>query len=94
MIPKDEMPVFDAARAWLDRYFAGEKPEISELPLAPIGGEFRQAVWKILCEIPYGQGTTYGEIEKKISAQRNRKNLTAQGVGGADGTKLIHIIIP
>ena len=94
MIHKDDMPVFDAARAWLDRYFAGEKPEISELPLAPIGGEFRQAVWKILCEIPYGQVTTYGEIAKKIAAQRNRKTMSAQAVGGAVGHNPISIIIP
>ena len=78
----------------LDRYFAGEKPEISELPLAPIGGEFRQAVWKILCEIPYGQVTTYGEIAKKIAAQRNRKTMSAQAVGGAVGHNPISIIIP
>lgn len=94
MIHKDDMPVFDAARAWLDRYFAGQKPEISELPLAPIGGEFRQAVWKILCEIPYGQVTTYGEIAKKIAAQRNRKTMSAQAVGGAVGHNPISIIIP
>lgn len=94
MIPKDDMPVFVEARAWLDRYFAGEKPEISELPLAPTGGEFRQAVWKILCEIPYGQVTTYGEIAKKIAAQRKRKTMSAQAVGGAVGHNPISIIIP
>lgn len=47
-VRNDELPVFTSARAWLDRYFRGEAPRPSELPLAPIGGEFRQAVWKII----------------------------------------------
>ena len=94
MIPKDDMPVFDAARAWLDRYFAGEKPEISELPLAPSGSEFRQAVWKLLCEIPYGEVTTYGEIARKIAKMQNIARMSAQAVGGAVGHNPISIIIP
>ena len=79
--PKSDVPVFDQTKAWLDRYFKGEKPEISELPLAPIGGKFRQAVWKILCDIPYGQVMTYGEIAKKIAQQQGRKSMSAQAVG-------------
>ena len=46
------------AKEWLDRYMNGEKPDISELKLAPKGSEFRQTVWRILCEIPYGKTTT------------------------------------
>ena len=65
MIENNDMPIFDIAKKWLDRYFAGEKPEITELPLAPIGGEFRQGVWDILREIPYGEVITYGNIAKK-----------------------------
>ena len=64
---KDDLPVFRAAKKWLGRYFAGERPAISELPLRPIGGEFRQGVWSRLCEIPYGQVVTYGDIAKKMA---------------------------
>ncbi len=89
MHTNDTLPLFTDVKDWLDRYFAGEKPDISELPLAPAGNEFRQAVWKILCEIPYGQTTTYGEIAKQLG-----KPKSAQAVGGAVGHNPISIIIP
>ena len=88
------IPALKAAQEWLDRYFAGEKPKIAELPLAPAGGEFRKAVWKILCEIPYGSVTTYGEIAKRIASERGMSKMAAQAVGGAVGHNPISIIIP
>jgi methylated-DNA-[protein]-cysteine S-methyltransferase len=91
---KPELPVFVRAKKWLDAYFAGKKPTISELPLAPIGSEFRKAVWDILCEIPYGHCTTYGEIAKKIAARIGKKSMSSQAVGGAVGHNPISIIIP
>ena len=93
-VKNDEIPVFDQTKAWLDRYFAGQKPDISELPLAPVGTDFRQAVWQILCEIPYGQLTTYGEIAKKMAIKLNRETMSGQAVGGAVGHNPISIIIP
>ena len=94
MAEKENMPALAAAKGWLDRYFAGEKPAISELPLAPIGGEFRQRVWEILCEIPYGEVVTYGSVAKKIAAKMNKAAMSAQAVGGAVGHNPISIIIP
>lgn len=91
---KGDLPVFTAARQWLDRYFAGEKPAINELPLTPIGSSFRQKVWKILCEIPYGQTTTYGEIAKKIAIMEDKPSMSSQAIGGAVGYNPISIIIP
>lgn len=87
-VQKDDLPIFSAAKDWLDRYFAGEKPNAAELPLASIGGEFRQRVWKILLDIPYGKVTTYGEIAKRLGTG------CAQAVGGAVGHNPISIIIP
>ena len=68
--------------------------KISELPLAPKGGEFRQMVWKILCEIPSGQVWTYGGIAAMIAARTGKKTMSAQAVGGAVGHNPISIIIP
>lgn len=93
-IAEKETPVLAQSKVWLDRYFAKEKPEIRELKLSPIGGEFHQNVWKLLCEIPYGETTTYGEIARKMSAIMGRERMSAQAVGGAVGHNQISIIVP
>lgn len=82
------------AKDWLDRYFRGERPSVSELKLAPSGSEFRRAVWKILCGIPYGEVITYGEIAKLIARQNGLSSMSAQAVGNAVGHNPISIIIP
>lgn len=90
----DEQEVFARVKDWLDRYFAGEKPEIRELPLAPVGSEFRRTVWEILCQISYGQVLTYGEIAREIAGDMGIKSMSAQAVGGAVGHNPISVIIP
>lgn len=82
------------AAQWLDKYFKGEKPVIAELPLAPIGSEFRQRVWEILCEVPYGEVITYGEIAKRMAKLMGRETMSAQAVGGAVANNPISVIIP
>lgn len=94
MIENNNLEIFNLTKNWLDRYFAGEKPPISEIPIAPIGNEFRQTVWTILCEIPYGEVTTYRDIANKIAKQRGIEKMSAQAVGGAVGHNPIPIIIP
>ncbi len=86
-----ELPVFRQAAAWLDAYFSGEVPPALP-PLAPQGSPFRQAVWKLLLEIPRGQTTTYGALAQKL---RNQGISAApQAVGGAVGHNPISILIP
>ena len=94
MHPDDTLPLFTKVKDWLERYFQGRQPRISELPLAPSGSEFRQMVWSILCEIPYGQTATYGEIAQKIARRKGLLHMSAQAVGGAVGHNPISIIIP
>ena len=93
-VVSEDSPVLEQAKQWLDRYFDKKKPPIHELPLSPIGSTFRKEVWSILCEIPYGQVTTYGEISKKIASRRGLDHMSAQAVGGAVGHNPISIIIP
>ena len=94
MEEKQDSKVLNGAKKWLDRYFRGERPPVDELALAPSGSEFRKEVWKILCEIPYGEVTTYGEIAQKIAEGRGLDRMSAQAVGGAVGHNPISIIIP
>lgn len=89
-----DMPIFKTVTEWLDEYFAGEKPDVSKLPLAPIGSEFRQMVWQLLLEIPYGEVVTYGDIAAKTAEKMNRASMSSQAVGGAVGHNPISIIIP
>ena len=88
-----ELPVFADAKRWLDIYFSGKEPDFIP-PLHPTGSAFRQAVWQILLQIPYGQTTTYGEIAKKLAKMQNASHMSAQAVGGAVGHNEISIIIP
>lgn len=87
---REDVPVLQRAEGWLNAYFAGERPAIAALPIAPIGSAFRQEVWRMLCEVPYGSVTTYGEMARKMG----RKTMSAQAVGGAVAHNPISVIIP
>lgn len=93
-VQEGENPILKQTVEWLERYFAGRRPVVSELPLAPAGSAFRQEVWKLLCEIPYGEVTTYGDIAKKMAARQGKSTMSSQAVGGAVGHNPISIIIP
>lgn len=88
-----EIEILTEAKKWLDIYFSGEEPKFTP-PLHPMGSTFRQEVWKILLEIPYGQTITYGEIAGKMAEIKNVSRMSAQAVGGAVGHNEVSIIIP
>lgn len=94
LVEKEDHPVLQQTVAWLQRYFAGERPEPGELPLAPEGSAFRQIVWKLLCQIPYGEVTTYGALGRQAAKLLGRKSMSAQAIGGAVGHNPISVIIP
>ena len=93
-VQKDDLPAFDAVREWLDAYFAGKKPGVSALQIAFVGTEFRRAVWQLLCEIPYGESVTYGELAQKLVVKGVCETMSARAVGGAVGHNPISIIVP
>ena len=87
---REDLPVFQAARAWLEGYFAGEHPGPGDfpLPLRPAGSPFQQAVWERLCQIPYGTVTTYGALAQGLGG------VSPRAVGNAVGRNPISILIP
>ena len=96
-LPEDYVPqetkILTEAKKWLDVYFSGEEPKFTP-PLHPTSSVFRQEVWKILLQIPYGQTITYGEIARRMAEVKKVPRMSAQAVGGAVGHNEISIIIP
>ena len=90
---EQETSVLTEAKRWLDVYFDGREPDFMP-PLHPIGSAFRQSVWEILLQIPYGKTMTYGEIARQLAEKRKLPRMSAQAVGGAVGHNEVSIIIP
>ena len=90
---KREIPLFEKTKQWLDIYFSGKEPDFT-VPLHVTGTAFQKQVWEILRSIPYGQTMTYGEIARKMAAQRGEMRMSAQAVGGAVSHNEVSILIP
>ena len=89
----EETPILVQTRRWLDLYFSGSVPDFTP-PLHPIGSDFRQEVWSLLLQIPYGKTTTYGALANQLAEKHGQRRMSAQAVGGAVGHNAISIIIP
>lgn len=89
----DDLPVFDRAREWLDRYFAGEAPDPRELPLGARATDFQLRVREAMLDIPYGSTTTYGAIAERLERETGRRQ-SARAVGGAVGRNPLCLIVP
>jgi methylated-DNA-[protein]-cysteine S-methyltransferase len=72
----------------LRAYFSGALESFS-LPLAPEGTPFQLEVWRRLCDIPYGETISYGELARRIGHPK-----ASRAVGLANGTNPIPIVIP
>jgi len=81
-------PLLAQVRQQLNEYFAGTR-QIFDLPLKPAGTDFQQAVWAALCDVPFGQTASYGQIAAVVG-----KPKAARAVGGANNRNPIAIVIP
>ena len=82
----DRTDLLLTAAQQLDAYFYCELHDF-DLPLAPAGTPFQQAVWREMLAIPRGRTRTYGELAARLEG-------VARAVGGACGSNPIPIIIP
>lgn len=85
---KQDRRAFKEVIAQLEAYFAGTLEEF-DVPLTPEGTPFQQKVWKNLCDIPFGETISYGELARRIG-----NPSASRAVGLANGTNPIPIIIP
>lgn len=84
----DDEPVLAHTRSQLAEYFEGRRAAF-DLPLAPHGTPFQQAVWQALLAVPFGTTSTYGAIAAAI-----RRPTAVRAVGAAIGANPIGIVIP
>ena len=90
---EQDTPVLSETRRWLDMYFTGREPDFLP-PLHLAGSPFRQEVWALLRQIPYGETTTYRALAEAVARKRSLRQMSAQAVGGAVGHNPISIIVP
>ncbi len=83
----DETPLLGRAATQLDAYFYCELKRF-DLPFAPAGSAFQQAVWDAMVRIPFGQARTYGDVARELD------DVSPQAVGTACGANPIPILIP
>ena len=76
------------ATGQIQEYLAGKRTSF-DIPICGKGSEFQKKVWKALCEIPYGETRTYGQIAVAIGNPK-----AARAVGGACNKNPIMIIVP
>jgi O-6-methylguanine DNA methyltransferase len=78
----------EEAKKQFESYFAGKLTDF-DLPLCSKGTGFQQKVWQALCEIPFGETRSYGEIATRIGNPK-----AARAVGMANNRNPISIVVP
>jgi methylated-DNA-[protein]-cysteine S-methyltransferase len=84
---RDEQP-FAAVREQLSDYFDGALRSF-DIELSLAGNPFELRVWRALCEIPYGETVSYGQLATTIG-----KPAAARAVGLANARNPIALIVP
>lgn len=73
----------------LSAYFDGDLTAMNDLAVEQPGGDFFQAAWKVMREVPAGQTITYTEL-----AERAGRPRAVRAAGSACARNLIAPIIP
>ncbi len=76
------------ATTQLEEYFAGERRDF-DLEFAPDGTPFQLSVWRALCEIPFGETASYGEVAASIGNPQ-----AVRAVGMANNRNPIALMVP
>ncbi|MDR0504383.1 MAG: methylated-DNA--[protein]-cysteine S-methyltransferase [Bifidobacteriaceae bacterium] len=87
-VTRQDNAVLERTKQQLEQYFAGSLKQF-DLPIAPRGTGFQLQVWAALCDIQYGQTSTYGQLASQIGRPQ-----AARAVGGAVNRNPLAVIIP
>lgn len=83
------------AKMWLEQYFAGNNPDVMDVPLQPKVTKFRELVLQKVRNVPYGQTITYKQLSNSLQkADSSMQSNKARAVGNALGHNPLMIIIP
>ena len=75
-------------RRQVENYFAGSRePFLFELAVSPT--PFQEKVWKSLCEIPYGETRSYGQLAASLGNPK-----ASRAVGRANGSNPVCLFVP
>lgn len=74
--------------AQLNAYFAGDITAF-DLPIELNGTDFQRRVWAALCDIPYGETISYGELARWVGNPK-----ASRAVGLANGRNPVAIVVP
>jgi methylated-DNA-[protein]-cysteine S-methyltransferase len=76
-------------RAAFERYFAGDRGALKNVPWTTDGTPFQQKVWQALATIPVGETWSYAQLAAAIGAPK-----AVRAVGLANGANPIPIVVP
>ena len=83
---QEETGLLAIARDQLADYFDGRLTNFA-LPLSPHGTPFQHRVWRAMCDIPYGEVRSYGDLAKVLKT-------APRAVGTACGRNPLPVFIP
>lgn len=72
----------------VQEYLVGKRRSF-DLPIRTHGTAFQEKVWRALCNIPYGETRTYGEIAKAVGCPGGYR-----AVGGACNRNPVMLVVP
>jgi len=84
---RSEKPFRETIRQ-LKLYFTGKLTDF-QLPVSGDGTEFQKRVWQELCNVPFGETVSYGDVARAIG-----QPTASRAVGMANGRNPISIVVP
>jgi methylated-DNA-[protein]-cysteine S-methyltransferase len=85
---RNDHPILEMAAAQLTDYFGGRLQAFT-VPLDFRGTPFQQTIWAALCDIPFGETRSYGDVARAVG-----RPTASRAVGAANGRNPISIIAP